>query len=103
MMKNSSYFNEANDAAGNNHTAPTDHGDEKISFACRTLNTFGSKKAKRILPLDFHPNDFTVIVGRGADADRSGNRRLRQLVQSFVQEYQESHDKLGTFFFSQVE
>ena len=68
MMKNSSYFNEANDAAGNNHTAPTDHGDEKISFACRTLNTFGSKKAKRILPLDFHPNDFTVIVGRGADA-----------------------------------
>lgn len=67
----------------------------KISFACVTLNTFGSKKAKKVLPTDFEPNDFTVILGRGACTDSSGNHRLKLLVQSYLQQYLDAPDKLG--------
>ena len=67
----------------------------KISFACMTLNTFGSKKAKKVLAADFEPNEYTVILGRGACADSSGNRRLKMLVQSYLQQYLDAPDKLG--------
>ena len=67
----------------------------KISFACMTLNTFGSKKAKKVLPQDFQPNDYTVILGRGASTDSSGNHQLKLLVQSYLQQYLDAPDKLG--------
>lgn len=67
----------------------------KISFACMTLNTFGSKKAKKVLPSDFEPNEYTVILGRGACADSDGNRKLKLLVQTYLQQYLDAPDKLG--------
>ncbi|CAB9506544.1 Nitrilase family, member 2 [Seminavis robusta] len=67
----------------------------KISLACVALNTFGSKKAKKVLPVDFQPNAHTVILGRGASSDSSGNRQLRILVQSYLQQYLDAPDKLG--------
>jgi hypothetical protein len=70
-------------------------GQPKISLACMTINTFGSKKAKKEVPADFQPNDFTVVLGRGNSGECPGNRRLRSLVQSCLQQYLDAPDKLG--------
>lgn len=67
----------------------------KISFACHTLNTFGSKKAKKVLAADFEPNEYTVILGRGSSTDSTGHRHLRLVVQSYLQQYLDAPDKLG--------
>jgi len=71
-------------------------GAGRISAACIALNTFGSKKAKKSLPLDFQPNDSTVILGRGPNiAECSGNQRLKLIVQGYLRQYCDAPDKLG--------
>lgn len=67
----------------------------KISFACRTLNTFGSKKAKKVLAADFEPNEYTVILGRGSNTNTPGYCHLRLIVQRYLQQYLDAPDKLG--------
>ena len=76
-------------------TSPEDPNAGKISFACQTLNTFGSKKAKKVLGADFEPNEYTVILGRGSNTDSTGYRHLRQVVQRYRQDYLDAPDKLG--------
>lgn len=84
-----------NDACNSTNDGDQDQGTSgKISFPV-TLNTFGSKKAKTVLPADFEPNDHTVILGRGACTDSVGNRRLKVLVQTYLQQYLDAPDKLG--------
>ena len=59
-------------------------------------NTFGSKKAKKLLPEDYAPNCHTVLVGRSRDCqDHPGNQRLRVIVQAYLQEYHQATDKMG--------
>ena len=48
-----------------------------------------------MLPTDFEPNEHTVILGRGGSTDSAGNRRLKLLVQSYLQQYLDAPDKLG--------
>lgn len=70
-----------------------------ISESNRSLllkNTFGSKKAKKLLPEGFEPNCHTVLVGRSRDCqDHPGNQRLRVIVQAQLKEYNEATDKTG--------
>jgi hypothetical protein len=95
------YTNQANNNDGQLHEAllgraeVSERRQPTISLACIALNTFGSKKAKKDLPADFAPNDFTVIMGRGNSNECPGNRRLRSLVQSNLQQYLDAPDKLG--------
>ena len=95
-MEDSSKHQEcSNETNADNDSRPEDNSVGKISFACYTLNTFGSKKAKKVLPPDFQPNDYTVILGRGSSSDGTGNRRLRIVVQNYLQQYLDAPDKLG--------
>jgi hypothetical protein len=70
-------------------------GQGKISAACIALNTFGSKKRTTMMPADFQPNNYTVILGRGTCSDSPGNQQLRLLVQTHLREYLDAKDKLG--------
>ena len=64
--------------------------------ACAVLNTFGSKKAKKLLPVDYEPSSYTVLVGRSRDCqEHVGNKRLRVIVSSHLQEYNAAADKIG--------
>jgi len=62
--------------------------------ACFLLNTFGSKKAKKLLPSDFQPGENTVLVGRSRECqEHSGNQRLRAIVSTHLQRYSAAPDK----------
>lgn len=62
---------------------------------CKVLNTFGSKKAKTLLPADFEPTGFTVLVGRTRECqEHIGNKRLRAIVSNHLQQYNSAPDKL---------
>ena len=52
----------------------------------RVQGMFGRKKAKTVLPVDFKPSRNSVILGRGRCSESSGNRRLKILVHSHLQE-----------------
>merc|ERR1719183_2846621 len=46
-----------------------------------------------LLPEDFQPNEYTVIVGRGKKIrETTGNRRLRVLASSMLPQYEEAAD-----------
>ena len=94
------YSNQTNNSGGHQHedlvrAETSDTMQSKISFACFALNTFGSKKARRILPTGFEPNEFTVILGRGNSGDSPGNKQLQDLVRTYLQQYLDAPDKLG--------
>jgi hypothetical protein len=95
------YTNQTNTTDGQFHESllgraeVSERRQSNISLACIALNTFGSKKAKKELPADFAPNDFTVILGRGNSNECPGNKRLRRVVQSYIQQYLDAPDKLG--------
>ena len=62
---------------------------------CKVLNTFGSKKAKTLLPPDFEPSEYTVLVGRTRECQAHiGNKRLRAIVNNHLQQYNSAPDKL---------
>lgn len=62
---------------------------------CKVLNTFGSKKAKTLLPPDFQPSGYTVLVGRTRECqEHIGNKRLRAIVSNHLHHYNSAPDKL---------
>merc|ERR1712151_251604 len=62
---------------------------------CKVLNTFGSKKAKTLLPPDFQPSTYTVLVGRTRECQTApGNKRLRAIVNDHLQQYNSAPDKI---------
>jgi len=67
-------------------------------FDYSTISTTSSgkdnKAKKNVLPLDFTPNNYTVICGRGKDCFNSvGNRRFRIIVNMHLERYQLSASK----------
>ncbi|CAB9502861.1 Nitrilase family, member 2 [Seminavis robusta] len=83
-------FNQQHGAGYTHQLATTERIDP-----CALLNTFGSKKAKKLLPPDFRPSNYTVLVGRTRECqEHAGNRRLRAIVNAHLQQYNEAPDKL---------
>ena len=72
-----------------------DESDNVVVYASTLLNTFGNKNKKRLLPVDFEPNCYTVLVGRNRNyQDYAGNKRLRAIIGCHLKEYQSCTDKL---------
>lgn len=92
--QNNRSFNGASCANTGNNEISRGSPSCKISYACKVLNTFGSKKIKSALPLDYEPTPNTVVLGRRSRSDSPGNQRLREIVQSFFQLYQGAQDKV---------
>ena len=79
-----------------NSSAPIGGCISSSNTALLLKNTFGSKKAKKLLPADYEPNCHTVLVGRSRDCqDHPGNQRLRVIVRAHLKEYNQATDKIG--------
>ena len=51
--------------------------------------------ARKLLPLDFRPNSYSVVIGRGkVCTDAVGNKRLRVLASNFLEQYASCQTKV---------
>ncbi|CAB9506545.1 Nitrilase family, member 2 [Seminavis robusta] len=91
----------ANSVVANNPRGPVPVPDgplEGLPGQHLVKGMFGSKKAKVLLPVDFHPSEYTVILGRGRCTESIGNKRFKAIVQNHLQEYLEAPGKLEKTF-----
>ena len=65
-----------------------------IQFQEDETVTINAPVRKRLLPEKWEPTEFTVLCGRGRAAyDHVGNRRLRMLVDSKLDQYSAARSK----------
>jgi hypothetical protein len=56
-----------------------------------------------LLPAEYRPSSYTVIVGRGREPKSNpGNQRLRELALSFLPEYREEEKRTKTRIVSDI-
>ena len=73
---------------------PYYYSSEASHLECRTPQNKGIA-TKKLLPFDFKPSSYSVVIGRGKICtDAVGNRRLRVLASTFLDQYASCQTKV---------